>query len=138
MLRILWLTTALCLLFAAPAVAETPAYALVVNGMTVYSDVPLSVDGFRVLVPLRVVAEATGANVQYLEQEREVIITRPGLVVVLKLDSYSFTKNGAAILLITPPQLINDSTFVTREQLVAILDVNAYLNIPDHSFIVQG
>lgn len=138
MLKMLWVATALCLLFAVPAFALTPDYSLVVNGNVIYSDVPLSVDGFKALVPLRVVAEATGANVQYLEHEREVIINRPGLEVVLWLDTYSFTKNGSPILLRTPPELINGRTFVTRDQLVEILDVNAYLSIPANSFIVQS
>lgn len=109
-----------------------------VNGMRVYSDVPLSVDGFKVLVPLRAVAEATGANVQYVDQAREVIITRSGLEVILRLDTYSFTKNGAPILLRTPAQIINDRAFVTRDQLEEIMGVKAYLNIPDKSFVVQS
>lgn len=138
MLRKLLIITALCLIFTTSAFAATPDYALVVNGMPVYTDVPLSVDGFKVLVPLRAVAEATGAGVHYFEQERKVVITRSGVEVVLRFDSYSCTKNGSPILLLTPPALINDRTFVTRDQLVEILDVEAYLNVPDHSFVVKS
>lgn len=138
MLRKLLVITALCLIFTAPAFAATPDYALVVNGMPVYTDVPLSVDGFKVLVPLRAVAEATGSGVQYFDQERKVVITKPGLEIVLKFDTYSCTKNGSSILFLTPPALINDRTFVTRDQLVEILDVEAFLNIRDHSLEVKS
>lgn len=136
-LRIL-VTAVLCLIFISPVYAGTADYSLMVNGRMVYADVPLAVDGFEVLVPLRAVAEAIDAGVQYMDQERVVIISRPGLEAILRLDTYSFTKNGSPILLRTPAVLINNRTFVTREQLVEILGVDAYLNIRDNSFIVEG
>jgi len=138
LLKMLWVTAALCLLLAAPALAMASDYSLVVNGTLIYPDVPLAVEGVKVLVPLRAVAEATGATVQYVDNERELIISRPGLEVTLWLDNYAGFKNGSPIVLTVPPKLIKDRTFVTRDQLVQILDVKVYLSVPANSFIVQG
>ena len=107
MFKPLWVTAALCLLLAGPAMAITSDYALVVNGTLVYTDVSPVVDGSKVLVPLRAVAEAAGAAVWYIESEREVIISRPGLEVKLWVDNYAGYKNGTPIVLTSPP---NQST----------------------------
>jgi len=136
--KMLWVVTALCLLLASPARAMASDYSLVVNGTLIYSDVPLAVEGSKVLLPLRAVAEATGASVQYFDNEQELIISKSGLEVMLWLDNYSGFKNGAPIVLTSPPILINDRTFVTREQLSQILDVKAYLNVLANSIVVQS
>ncbi len=137
MFKSLWVTVALCLLLAAPAVAVTSNYSLVVNGTQVYTDVSPVVEGSKVLVPLRAVAEATGANVRYIDSERELIISKPGLEVILWVDNYSGFKNRTQIVLTSPPKLVNDRTFVTRELLTQIMDVRVYLNVKANSIEVR-
>lgn len=133
----LWVTAALFLFLAAPAMAMTSDYALVVNGTLVYTDVSPVVDGSKVLVPLRAVAEATGADVRYIDSEQKVIISRPGLEVKLWVDNYAGFKNGTPIVLTSPPKLINGRTFVTRELLSQIMDVKAHLNVKANSIEVR-
>ncbi|TEB06640.1 hypothetical protein Psch_00172 [Pelotomaculum schinkii] len=137
MFKSLWVTVALCLLLAAPAVAVTSNYSLVVNGTQVYTDVSPVVEGSKVLVPLRAVAEATGASVQYVDSERELIISKPGLEVKLWVDNYSGFKNGTPIVLTSPPKIVNDRTLVTRELLTQIMDVKAHLNVKANSIEVR-
>lgn len=136
--KMLYITAALCLLLAAPAAASASDYSLVVNGTAIFSDAAPVVEGSKVLVPLRAVAEAIGASVQYVDTERELIIYRPGLEVTLWLDNYSGYKNGSPLVLTSPPKLINDRTFVTREQLDQLLDVKAYLNVQANTLEVQS
>ena len=138
MFKIFRVTVVLCLLLAAPAMAVASDYSLEVNGTLIYSDVPPVVEGSKVLIPLRAVAEATGAAVQYVDNERELIINSPGLEVILWLDSYFGYKNGLPVDLTSPPKLINDRTFVTREQLDQLLEVKAYLDIMANAIVVQS
>jgi hypothetical protein len=76
--------------------------------------------------------------VQYVDSEREVIISSPGNEVTLWLDSYFGYKNGLPVVLTSPPKLINDRTFVTREQLDQLLEVQANLDIMANAIEVQS
>jgi N-acetylmuramoyl-L-alanine amidase len=113
-------------------------YSLVVNGKLIYTDIPPVVEGPKVLVPLRAVAEAAGASVQYVELNREMIINKPGLEVRLWIDNYSCLKNGSRIVLTSPPKLINERTFITREEVNQIMGVEIYLNVIDNSIVVES
>lgn len=113
-------------------------YSLAVNGTPVYSEVPPVVEGSRVLLPLRAVAEATGATVQYVDSERKLIISKPGLEVFLWLDNYLGFKNGSPLYLTSPPKLVNDRTYISRELLAKIFDVKSYLNAQTNSIEIQS
>lgn len=138
MIKIIKVMVMLCLALAAPAFAMASDYSLVVNGSFIYTDVPPSVEGTNILVPLRVVAESTGVAVQYFGSERMIILYRPGLEVKLWLDGYNCYKNGYPVVLASPPRLINDRTFVTRDQIEQLLDLNVYLNMQANAVVVQS
>lgn len=136
MSKAFWIAVALCFLLTSPVMASD--YSLMVNGMTVYSDVPPVVEGANVLLPLRAVAEAAGATVQFVDSQRELIISKPGLEVLLWLDNYSGFKNGAPLFLTSPPKLVNDRTFVSRDLLAQIMDVKSYFNAQTNSIEVKS
>ncbi|OPX88394.1 MAG: hypothetical protein A4E53_02032 [Pelotomaculum sp. PtaB.Bin104] len=115
------------LLLAAPALAAAE-YSLFVNGSPVYTDVAPEIQGRDVLLPLRAVAEALGAEVFYDEINQKVYINRYDLVVEIPIGKHTGLKNGHTILLAAPPKIINDRTFITREALNNALDVKTIFN----------
>ncbi len=128
----------LCLLLVMPAFSEAANYSLVVNQFLINPDVTPVVEGRNILVPLRAVAEATGAEVVYDESQRAVVINRQGLTVRIWPGKYTGVKNGSKIFLVKPPQIIQNRTFVTREELAKILEVKTFLSVRLGSVVIEG
>ena len=72
---------------------------------------PVIVDG-RTLVPARNVFEALGFYVEWCGVERAVTLTRCDDVVILTIDSDTFTTNGESFQLDVPAQIINERTLL--------------------------
>ena len=72
---------------------------------------PVIVDG-RTLVPVRGVFETMGFDVGWNPEVRQVTLLRANDVVVITIDSATFTANGASHTLDVPAQIINGSTMV--------------------------
>ncbi len=66
----------------------------------------------RVMVPMRGIFEALGATLTYDPTTRTVIAQRNNESVELTFGSKIAKKNGAEILLDTPPSIIKDVTYV--------------------------
>ena len=84
-----------------------------INGQPVIFDGanPAMIDG-RTLVPVRGVFEAMGFYVNWNPDTRTATLTRYGHIVVIALDSNTFTTNGVSHSLEVPAQLINGSTML--------------------------
>ncbi|MGG1661348.1 stalk domain-containing protein [Brevibacillus sp. NRS-1366] len=96
------------------ALAEEPGptVSLVINGKGVFSDVkPLRENG-RMLVPIRTVAEATGAAVGYDAATRQVTLGEKGKHVSLIVNSRIAYVNGKRFTLDVPPKIVNKRTVV--------------------------
>jgi len=65
-------------IFATVAFADNPIK-LFVNGQEIKSDVPPQIINGRTMVPVRWVAEALGAEVEWNEESRNVLINTPQL-----------------------------------------------------------
>lgn len=78
----------------------TPASAEVVkltlNGDPLNGDVPAMIQGGRTLVPVRLVGEALQAQVLWVQQTGQVILTKGEDVIVLTLDSATAIVNGVS------------------------------------------
>lgn len=78
----------------------TPASAEVVlltlNGEPLSGDVPAMIQGGRTLVPVRLVGEALQAQVLWVQQTGQVILTKGEDVIVLTLDSADAIVNGVS------------------------------------------
>ncbi len=112
-LRWLLFTAALLLmgLSALPAEAAAPVV-ITVEGEPVPGDVPpVIVDG-HMLVSVRFVSEALGAEVLWDPEQRQVTVTQGGTTVVLTLDQPEALVNGQTVPLAVPAQLIQDRTMV--------------------------
>ncbi len=83
-----------------------------VNGQLVnFDQPPIIIDG-RTLVPLRAIFEALGATVEWNGDTQTVTSKKGSTSVSLSIDSNAMYKNGKAVTLDVPAQLINDRTLV--------------------------
>lgn len=76
------------------------------------SDAAPFLEGGRVLVPVRALAEALGFQVQFLEATNEVVLTKGDSVITLKADSNQAMVNGQATTLDVPLTVNQGRTFV--------------------------
>ncbi|MGI5818179.1 MAG: copper amine oxidase N-terminal domain-containing protein [Armatimonadota bacterium] len=69
-------------------------------------------EGGRMLVPLRGIFEAYGAQVGWENATRTVTIEAPALNVRMQIDSRSAMHNGQTRMLDAPPRVINGRTYI--------------------------
>jgi hypothetical protein len=83
-----------------------------VNGKELKSDLPPVIKGGRVLIPVRAVVNALGAQVQWDEQNQIVTIIKDGRTVTLELGSKIAIVDGQEIPLDVPAGVENGRTIV--------------------------
>ena len=75
------------------------------------NDVAPIIRNERTMLPARFVAENLGAKVEWLADERKVVITRDDIEIVIVIDSDNATVNGEEITLDSPAFIENDRTY---------------------------
>lgn len=105
-----------CLMFTllSPVIsmAETNPVRIYVNSESLSVDVdPVNIEG-RILVSLRAIFEALGANVQWDGPTDTVTGTKGGTTVVLQIDNSEALVNGETVILDVPAKLISGRTMV--------------------------
>ncbi|HAU34020.1 copper amine oxidase N-terminal domain-containing protein [Lysinibacillus fusiformis] len=93
---------------ASPADAAT--LQLKIDEVVVKTDTAPEVKNNRTMVPLRVISENLGAQVQW--KDSQIILSTNQPTVILTLNSQTVIKNGQAEQLNTTPYLKNNRTFV--------------------------
>lgn len=103
----------LCLMLVVIALAaQASAIDLYVDGRHLDSDVaPLIVDG-RTLVPVRVIFEALGANVEWDNTTKTATATKDGIAVKITVNSKTAYINNEAKSLDVPAQIVGGRTLV--------------------------
>ena len=95
-------------------ITSSPTYAadiqIKIDGVTIVSDVNPESKSNRTMVPLRVISENLGANVNWAESQ--ITLTKNNMKVILKLNSNKVVKNGKTELIDVKPYMKNDRTFV--------------------------
>jgi hypothetical protein len=123
------IATALLLILSVAATAFAADIGVSVDGRALSLDQGPVVSGGRVLVPLRGIFEAMGANVHYNPADRSVDAQRGATQLHLVLDSTQATLNGRPVTLDVPAQTIGGRTLVpirfVSEALGAHVDWNA-------------
>ncbi|MFF2528617.1 stalk domain-containing protein [Brevibacillus sp. NPDC058079] len=89
-----------------------PVISVVVDGMGVQSDVsPIHRNG-RMLVPIRVVAEATGSEVSYDADTQKVLLNKKGKHITLTIGSQTAYVDGKHLKMDVSPSIVNKRTLV--------------------------
>jgi len=89
--------------WAAASSAEEETVSLMIGGQAVSPEVPPVIKNGRTLVPVRVIAEGLGADVDWNEAARTATITRGNQQLSLTLDSMQARVNGKQVKLDTAP-----------------------------------
>jgi len=82
---------------------------------------PIMKDG-RTLVPVRFISDAFGADVQWNEAGKEIIITYGEIIIQMKLGSAQYTISGLKKELDVPAQEINGRTLIPLRAMAEALD----------------
>lgn len=98
------------MMISSPTYAAKGSIQIKVDGVSIASDVNPEKKNNRIMVPLRVISENLGANIQW--SNSKVTLTKNDMIVNLTLNSYTAIKNGKEVLLDVKPYLKNDRIFV--------------------------
>ena len=102
---------------------------VVVDGECISFDSAPYINGNnRVMVPLRAIAEALGAEVAWSSSAREVTITREGQTVLLKIGSPVVVANGKRQEVDTTPVIKNSRTMVPVRFVAQFLGADVHWN----------
>jgi len=82
------------------------------DGKMLNMDVLPEVRNERTMVPIRAVAEAIGAQVEWVQDTQQVVMTRGGTTVTMTLDSTTATINGEQVEMDVAPYATNGRTLI--------------------------
>ncbi len=100
------------MLVSTGALASNQEITIKINGVKLITDSPAMIVNNSTLVPMRAIFEAMGAKVEWENSTRTVIGTKGKDKIVLQIGNTRAYLNGKAIMLETPPIIVNNSTFV--------------------------
>ena len=99
-------------LFVPAAMAEEDTVSVIVDNEAVeFDQPPVIVDG-TTLVPVRAVFEKAGALVSWEQETRTATLVKDEYTVTIKLDDTVLYKNGEAIELAKPAQMLSDRVLI--------------------------
>ncbi|MFW5897308.1 MAG: stalk domain-containing protein, partial [Bacillota bacterium] len=98
---------------AAPAAAATPDFSILIDGVEVESDETPRIKNDRILVPIRVVSESLGREVEWFADERQIRVSGEGKdsdeVVILTIGESFALLNGEEVELDVAPFIVPES-----------------------------
>lgn len=106
-----------------PGITVLPFTSVLVGDADVKFDTPPVIIEGRTLVPIRAIAEATGAEVEWNDAENKVTIKTESDVIELIIGNDTMTVNGVEVSLDTSAQVLNNRTIVPLRIIVESLDL---------------
>jgi len=99
-------------MFTGIAASAQQPISVVFDGRTLQFDVPpATIDG-RTMVPMRVIFEALGAEINWNDRTRTITATRDNLTIVATIGSRTMTVNGVRTEMDVAPTVIDGRTLV--------------------------
>jgi len=92
------------------------------DGKELDMDVPPEVKNQRTMVPIRAVAEAIGAQVEWVQGTQQVVMTRGGSTVTMTLNSTAATVDGQAVEMDVAPYAANGRTLIPARYVAEFFD----------------
>lgn len=92
--------------------AEVERITILLDGQEVRLDVVPEVKNQRTMVPIRAVAEALGATVEWVQDTQQIVMTRAGVTVAMTLDSTAADIDGQAVEMDVAPYATNGRTLI--------------------------
>ncbi len=101
---------------------------VILDGSELMFDVPPQIVEGRTLVPLRIIFEALGAEVDWNGETRTVTATKADTTVKMTVDDATVYVNETAVTLDVPPQIIDDRTLVPARAVAESFDADVAWN----------
>lgn len=95
---------------------------VLINGNTTNFDVPPQIENGRTLVPLRAIFEVLGADVEWLNDTREIVSQFQGKEIRLQINNKQANNKGVMTTLDVPPQIKEGRTLVPLRFIAESLD----------------
>lgn len=92
--------------------AETKPIMIIVDNEEIETDTPPVIINGRLLVPVRTIFNALGAEIKWDDYSRTITATKGSLNIYLKIDDKNCLLNGEKIVLDVEPQIINNHTMI--------------------------
>jgi predicted RNase H-like nuclease (RuvC/YqgF family) len=95
-----------------PQIRVLPVSNIFLKNGSVKFDVPPVIKSGRILLPLRAIAESTGAQVQWDAENQTVTIIKEGITIVLRLGENTVLVNNVEATTDVPCEIMNNRTVV--------------------------
>lgn len=95
---------------------------VVVDSWPLHMDVPPKVRNQRTMVPIRAVAEAIGADVAWVQETKQIVMTRAGSTVTMTLDSTTADIDGKAVEMDVAPFAVGGRTLIPARYVAEFFD----------------
>lgn len=83
-----------------------------IDGNQLHMDIAPEVRNERTMVPIRAVAEAIGADVEWVQDTQQIVMTRAGSTVTMTLDSTAADIDGKKVEMDVAPYASNNRTLI--------------------------
>ncbi|MGN1115221.1 MAG: copper amine oxidase N-terminal domain-containing protein, partial [Candidatus Ornithomonoglobus sp.] len=90
------------------------------------------------LVPLRAVAEALNANIQWDDRLKKITMTKDDKAVIMQIDNKNATVNGKKYALESAPEINNDRTMVPLRFISEALDSDVEWDSNSRTVIIEN
>lgn len=102
--------------------AKMERIALLLDGEELALDVFPEVKNQRTMVPIRAVAEALGATVDWVQETQEILMTRAGVTVTMTMDSTAAVIDGKTVEMDVAPYATNGRTLIPARYVAEFFD----------------
>ncbi|MCL1863461.1 MAG: copper amine oxidase N-terminal domain-containing protein [Defluviitaleaceae bacterium] len=99
-------------IFTVFSVSASPSVTVILDGLTLNFDVPPTIVDGRTMIPMRIIFEAQGADVEWDGTTRTITATRGDLVVRTVIDDNVIDVNGNKIMMDVAPLIKDGRTLV--------------------------
>lgn len=96
----------------AAILAQLDQITLILDGEKLNLDVPPEIKNQRTMVPVRAVGEAIGAEVEWVQDKGQVVMTRAGSTVTMTLNSTTADIDGRKVEMDVAPYAVNGRTLL--------------------------
>ncbi|MGN0180876.1 MAG: stalk domain-containing protein [Candidatus Ornithomonoglobus sp.] len=118
------------------------AIGIFVNGIdldfTAYDNAQPYIKNDVTLVPLRAVADALNANIQWDDKIRKITMTKGDKAVIMQIDNKNATVNGKKYALESAPEINNDRTMVPLRFISEALDSDVQWDSDSRTVIIEN
>lgn len=133
----LFIVTVLLTLGSFNAFADSPIKVIIDDELISFDSDPFIENG-TTLVPMRKIFEVLNADVQWVNETRQIVATDENNCIILTVDSFIAQKNGADITLSVTPKIVNDLTYVPVRFIAETLNADVTWDDVSQTVIIKS